>query len=105
LADNYKILIDQGATDSTGNKQITISQTLNPGLYFIAGCSQGGTGTATFRSYVATSGDWSPVATTSLSASLINTCYIVSGVTGALPTISTYQASPDNIARTQFRVA
>ena len=93
------------STASTGSKQITVSQTLTAGLYYIAGCWQGGTTSPTMRTYVNTSGDGTPVAGTSPASSTYYNAYIVEGITGAFATVTSPSPASSALARTQFRVA
>ena len=102
------VLLDAGTVDTstTGLKTITVSQTLNTGLYYIAGVWQGGSTSPQMRSYVNSGGDWSPVPSTSQLIANYNTSYqINSGVSGALPTFSGSVVSSVLPARTQFRIA
>lgn len=47
------VVLDAGTIDatSTGDKEITISQTLNPGVYWVSACTQGGATTRAFYRY------------------------------------------------------
>jgi len=101
------VLLDAGtvSTTTTGSKQITVSQTINAGLYFIAGCWQGGSVSPTLRGYLNTSGDWTPVANTSPATGTNWTSYYVDGVTGAFGTVTAPDRTSSSIARTQFRIA
>lgn len=76
---------DYGTVDcsTTGAKELTISQVLAAGLYWMAGVQQ----TAASQTRGLT-GSTIPVAATTLlgsTGSFINNCYTVSGVSGALP--------------------
>ena len=102
------LLLDAGTIDTstTGAKSITISQILNPGLYYLAGAQQGGASSATMRAYHNVIGNHSPVASTSMSTTNYQTGFNQDSVTGAFP--STYTANnPNNLQqlRIQFRVA
>jgi hypothetical protein len=102
------VLLDAGTVDTstTGLKAITVSQTLNAGLYFIAGVWQGGSVTPTMRAYNTTIGNWSPMASTAQQTTNYATNYqIASGVTGALPTFTGSSVGAVLPARTQFRIA
>jgi hypothetical protein len=101
------VLLDAGTVDtsSTGLKAITVSQTINPGLYYISGCWQGGTVSPSMRSLSNLSGDWAPVAGTAQLQNNYNTGYFVDGTSGAFATVSSPTSSTVPQARTQFRVA
>jgi hypothetical protein len=81
-------LLDAGTIDgsSTGSKAITISQSLTPGLYWLAGVGQGTSGVGV-RSYLSsTFGNYVPNGTTSGGVEANpSTGWSVSSVSGALP--------------------
>jgi hypothetical protein len=103
------LVFDAGTIDtsSTGLKTITISQTVStPGLYFLAYAQQGGATNATMRCLLGTSGNWSPVASTTMAGSNHFTSYNQDSVTGAFPSTATPSAANTlNPMRMQFRVA
>jgi hypothetical protein len=103
------LVFDAGTIDtsSTGLKTITISQTVStPGLYFLAYAQQGGATQAVMRALAGTSGNWSPVAGTTMGGSNHFTSYYQDSVSGAFPSTPTL-VGPNtlNPMRMQFRVA
>ena len=101
------VLLDAGTVDTstTGLKTITISQTLSAGLYFIAGCWQGGSVSPNMRSLLATSGNYSPIASTTQQAANYISQYHMDSITGAFPTFSGSLVGVAQFVRTQFRIA
>jgi hypothetical protein len=101
------LILDAGTIDtsSTGLKTITINQTLNAGLYFLAFVYQGGATLASMRSIDARFGNYSPMAGTTMSTTQFYSCAVEDGITGALPSTSTPILAANNILRMQFRVA
>lgn len=79
-------VLDAGTVDTStaGSKTITINQTLSPGLYWLAASST--TGTAIMRNL--SSSPWVRAGTTAINANIM-AGYIVTGVTGALPSTAT----------------
>lgn len=77
------LVLDAGTVDTTttGVKEITISQALSPGLYWLAGVAQGGAPTmrGTGEPYVPLAGYGES------SASTAKRCWVQSAVSGALP--------------------
>jgi hypothetical protein len=75
------LLVEAGAIDSstTGFKELTISQTLAPGRYWIAAVAQGGTPTVDIITGM------SPYVGKPSGASGHTTAYHITGVSGALP--------------------
>jgi len=84
------LVLDAGTVDlsTTGSKSITISQSLNPGLYYLAGVAQG-TAAANFRGSSGANIGGNPyVPTGTVSGGVSNNAtgsYSMSSVTGALP--------------------
>ena len=101
------VVLDAGTVDTstTGLKTITVNQTLAAGLYFIAGVWQGGSASPTMRAYGTSSGNWSPIASTTQQSTSYSNEYHVDGITGSLGTLSSLSISSAGLARTQFRVA
>jgi len=87
------LLVDAGTVDcsTTGSKTLPITQTLNPGLYWLAGCAQVAAGTMELRGYAA---GWTPyVALDDPSRVTSGSGYILAGITGALPGTFTFNAN------------
>ena len=100
------LLLDAGTIDTstTGLKQITISLTLSAGLYYICGANQGSAGTPTMRIMNSGTGNYAPVAATSMQSFYAAT-YIQNSVSGALPSTATPVLGAQGSARIQFRAA
>jgi hypothetical protein len=101
------VLLDAGTVDcsTTGLKTITVSQTIQAGFYFIAGCWQGGSSSPFLRSLLQTGGIYSPIASTNQQSTNYITQYHVDSVTGAFPTFSGSSTGSSPFTRTQFRIA
>jgi hypothetical protein len=101
------LILDAGTIDtsSTGLKTITINQTLNAGFYYLAFIYQGGVSLATMRAINANTGNYSPVAGTSMAGSTYYTSFIEDGFTGAMPSTMNPSPAQTNTLRIQFRVA
>lgn len=101
------LILDAGTIDTstTGLKSITISQTLSAGFYFLAFAQQGGATNATMRAITSITGNWSPVASTTMSSSSYYTCFIQSSISGSFPSNATPTVDILNPLRMQFRIA
>jgi hypothetical protein len=102
------LVLDAGTIDtaSTGAKSITISQSLSAGLYYLCGVNQNGAANTTMRAYQNITGNYSPVAQTSMLTTSHATGFNQDSVTGALPsTASASGISNNNMPRIQFRIA
>jgi hypothetical protein len=100
------LLLDAGTIDTstTGLKQNTVSLTLTAGLYYVCGVNQGSTGTPTMRILNSGTGNYAPVAATSMQSFYAAT-YIQDSVSGALPSTATPTLGATGPARIQFRAA
>lgn len=92
------LVLDAGTIDgaSTGVMEVTISEALDAGLYWLAAVSQGGAPTVRIVSTVAS--PWTP---TVLALGTLRSGFQQSGVTGALP--ASFTATP-NVASSAHRV-
>ena len=102
------LVFDAGTIDtsSPGLKTITISQSVSAGFYFLSYAQQGGATNATMRALIGTSGNWSPVAGTTMAGSNHFTSYSEDTISGAFPSTATPgNANTLNPMRMQFRVA
>ena len=96
------------ATGGTpGVYEITISQALSPGLYWVGGVTQGVTATQpTIRTCVSTSVPlYCPLGTSLPTAGAIQGSWILTSVTGALGSLAAATVSAINPARIGFKVA
>lgn len=83
-------LLDAGTVDSssTGAKEITISQTLTPGVYFLVSANQGGASSPTLR---ARTQYYSPILTPQSTTGNTNyNAYSATSVSGEFPTSPTW---------------
>ena len=106
------LIIDGGtvATTSTGTQEVTVSVTLQPGLYWVGAANQGGATTkATLNFCVYTSVASNIVPWTSnaaLNAAGNGPAFLATGITGALPSdIESSSAPADNGLLVGLRVA
>lgn len=79
------LIVDAGTVDcsTVGAKTININQTLNPGMYWLAGCMQVAAGVAELRAYAA---GWTMyIGLDDPSRNTAGTGYAAAGVAGALP--------------------
>jgi hypothetical protein len=101
------LLLDAGTVDtsSTGLKEITISQALSAGLYYLATANQGSTGNPSVRALNTISGNYAPIGAASMGTTQYEGVYFQASVGGALPSTPTVVSSNINPARVQVRVA
>jgi hypothetical protein len=97
-------VLDAGTIDSstTGAKEITISQSLTPGLYILVACPQGGASSPTLRSR--TGGYGIPPPQTSI-ANQNNTGFNISGVSGAFASSYSFGISQTSSPKVYLRAA
>jgi hypothetical protein len=91
---------------TTGAKQITISQSLSAGLYYLAAANQGGGANPTIRSLQVNTGIYNPVPLETMATTSYSGAYWIGSIGGAFPsTITSPFIYGQNPARIQFRVA
>lgn len=97
-------ILDAGTVDSstTGAKEITISQSLSPGLYVIVAVSQGGASGASTRGRSSSAGITVPQAAIN---NANNQGFSTSGVTGALASSYTWILSQSTMPKVMLRAA
>jgi hypothetical protein len=102
------VLLDAGTIDTSvaaGVQAITVSQTLNAGLYYLASVWQGGSTSPTIRTYFASTGNFAPATSTTQQSNQYISGYFSNSVSGALPTLSGPAAATSNNPRVQVRIA
>jgi hypothetical protein len=97
-------VLDAGTIDSstTGAKEITISQSLTPGLYILVACPQGGASSPTLRSRMG--GYGIPPPQTSI-ANQNNTGFYISGVSGAFASSYSFGITQSACPKVMLRAA
>lgn len=96
------LVVEAGTVDvsTTGNKELTIAQTLSPGLYWLAAVAQGGAPVVRVATGPIMAGD------SSLSTAFTQTrcAYSVTGTSGALPSSPAYATIDSAFPRVLVRV-
>lgn len=99
------LILDAGTIDGTGSTgvlTITIDETLDPGTYWLAAASQGSGAGATWR---LTSGPAIPFTTVLNGTNVVNSAFVQTGVTAALPNPAVVSTANLNGIAVQLRRA